>query len=569
MLSRLTLTHLLVGLASVVLAACLSSYLFGVLYVTQRRSELLTATQAVADASGQLIAHNHPDQLPVLASAAAEMLGGRVCILPTVPGVASVSSFAGTQVSDLPAHECEQAEASQGPLWGTELVACQGPTYSMTAPIRAPASGDSLGEVLVRCPIAGVNRIVSAQWLSAAAAAIGAALVALLLGLTVSRTLSAPLRRISDGAERLARGDFGVRVEPRGPREVASLARTINWSADRLAELFTELSSERSRLADVLGSMSEGVLAYDGDGRLLFVNGSARQLLGLPDGEPSEWLLDSVVTESTVLEVLRGGGVATVGGAEHRTLRVRTADLTGGAGRVAVILDITDAERLDRTRREFIANASHQLRTPLTSIRGYLEALSDGTADTPERRARCVAVALDQVALFQNLVDQLLELSKLQSQPHPIEFSTVSLAEVSERARAHMLPQAQRQDVSLLGRIEGEPPPVVGDPDLLLQAVQNMVDNAIRVSVPGSEVRVTVSPFDGQVELRVEDRGPGLPDSEPDLLWERFYSGKCDGTAGLGLAITREIVQAHGGTVFARPRDGGGAVFGFTVPVAQ
>jgi signal transduction histidine kinase len=555
-----------VGLTSVVLAACLSSYLFGVLYVSQRRAELLTATQAVADASGQLIARGHPDQLSVLATSAAEIVGGRVCVLPTVPGVASVSSFAGTRVDDLPAHECEQTDGSEGPLWETELVACQGPTYSMTAPIRSPDTGEHLGEVLVRCPIAGVQRIVSAQWLSAAAAAVGAALVALLLGLTVSRTLSAPLRRISDGAEQLARGDFGVRVEPRGPREVASLARTVNWSAQRLAELFSQLSAERSRLADVLGSMLEGVLAYDTEGGALFVNGSARQLLGLEHGDPSGKSLDSLVGDPAVLAALRGDGATAVATGDHRTLRVQVADLTGGHGRVAVILDVTDAERLDRTRREFVANASHQLRTPLTSIRGYLEALSDGTADTPERQARCIAVALDQVALFQTLVDQLLELSKLQSRPRPLEFRPVSLAEVAERARTHMLPQAQRQGVALLRRVEGRPPLVAGDADMLLQAVQNMVDNAIRVSAAGGEVSVAVSRLNGRVELRVEDRGPGLPDVEPGLLWERFYSGTGNGAAGLGLAIAREIAEAHGGTVFARQREGGGAVFGFTVP---
>jgi two-component system sensor histidine kinase ResE len=229
-----------------------------------------------------------------------------------------------------------------------------------------------------------------------------------------------------------------------------------------------------------------------------------------------------------------------------------------------VVVDVTEAERLQRMRVDFVANASHQLRTPLTSVRGYLEAVADGTAEGADERARCLAVALDQVGLLQRLVDQLLQLSRLQAGARPLEAVPLDLAQVARRAAEHLEPQAADRGVQV--HVEADESPTFGDPDLLVQAVHNLLDNAIRHSPPGATVTVGLRATPGGYELAVADQGDGLGATEPELLWQRFQSAGGNGGAGLGLPIAKEIVEAHGGTVFARAGDDGGAVFGFRLP---
>ncbi len=456
---------------------------------------------------------------------------------------------------------------AEGPSIETVSVECQGVTYTIRSPIRESASGAVVGQVMLRCPISGVQRIVAAQWWSTALGASGALLFAFLLAVFASRRLSLPLGRISAAAERLAEGDFSVRVLERGSSEVAALAGSVNWSAERLSGLFSELSTEREKLADVLSSMAEGVLALSSDRSVTMLNEPARDLLGVaPDAEIGA-PLDHGVTDAAVRgAMLEGTGPEPleVGG---RWLHVRSSALSGGEGAVSVIVDVTEPQRLDRVRREFVANASHQLRSPLTSIRGYLEAVSDGTADTPEVRARCLATALDHVALLQRLIDQLLQLSRLQAGAAPLEMTAgVALREVALQASALLQRQAGDKGVDVSVEAETSNGSITGSPDLLVQAVHNMLDNAIRHSPAGGAVTVRVGESEEGLAVSVHDRGPGIDGADPDLLWERFHGASSDGSSGLGLAIAKEIVRFHGGSVFARPNPGGGAVFGFTLP---
>jgi len=566
-LGRLTITHLLVALASVVLVAALSSHLFSVYYVSQRRGELVAAAETLARASEDLLLEADREQLFELTSTGGEMLGGRICVFDAESARLVASSHAG-----IPGQEQAAAESYlQASLNATEAettrVECQGLVYSITVPVRHRPSDELLGLVVLRCPIAGIQRIVAAQRFSSVLAAIGAALLAVLLAVMASRAVSRPLRDISQAAQRLAEGDFDVHVEPRGPTEVAMLARATNWSARNLKDTFAQLSAEREKLADVLVSMSDGVLAYDEQGEVMLVNERARELLLLPAGELAGGDIEELLPEPDLRETLGNGTGDEPLALGSRKLHVTTARLSSGGGTVAVIVDVSEAERLERMRRDFVANASHQLRTPLTSIRGYLEALSDGTAASPGQQARCLAIALEQVGLLQGLVDQLLELSRLQARAGPEQRVALSLVEVAERACEHLAPLADRGGVKLVVETDGNPPQIEGDPDRLLQATHNLLDNAIRYTPAGETVHVRVRQRPQGVELAVADRGPGISEGQAEAVWERFQSGDDKtGAAGLGLAITKEIVQAHDGQVSARSNPAGGATFGFILP---
>jgi len=555
--ARLTLTHLLVALSGVLIVACLGSVLFSTHYVAQRKAELIAAAESVGKAASPLLGREDWASLQLLTESAGSMLGGRACVFAgsTSPPVATSHV---TETSSPDHQACPpEAAAGAGPSLDTVQVECQGLTYTVTVPVMDEATGKRLGTVLVRCPIAGVNRIVASQRAGTVAAALAAAALAVLLAMLAARSLSRPLAEISRSAQRLAHGDFSVRVDPSGPSELRTLAATVNWSADRLRELFDELSAERTKLADVLASMSEGVVALDTDGKVLLATDRARQLLGLAVDERAGPDLARVLNEGTADRPLHVGDTS---------LRVRVAPLTNGLGTVAVVVDVTEEERLEKSRRDFVASASHQLRAPLTSIRGYLQALSDGTARDAEEQARCLAGALAQVEVLRARVDRMLELSKLQAGAVVPELRRIAVRDIADRACETIGPMAGRKGVAVNVGCEGEPPVVNADPEMLLDALTNLLDNAIRHSPPEGIVEVRVAAANGWAELLVADRGPGLPEEEAERIWLRFHSGESQGAAGLGLAITREIVALHGGEVLAHARPGGGAVLGFRIP---
>lgn len=228
---------------------------------------------------------------------------------------------------------------------------------------------------------------------------------------------------------------------------------------------------------------------------------------------------------------------------------------------------------LERLRREFIANVSHELRSPLTSMRGFLQGILDGTV-APEARGRYLQLAFDETLRLSRLVNDLLDLAALEAGEVQFDFVEADPAELVRRAAAKMEPQAAAKGVALAVDAEREPLPRVRvDPDRMEQVLINLLDNAIRFTPPGGSVRVTVRRRDRSVELTVSDTGPGIPPEDLDRIWERFYKGdrartrKAGGT-GLGLSIARELVVRQGGTITAESAPGQGATFRVTLPPA-
>jgi signal transduction histidine kinase len=246
-------------------------------------------------------------------------------------------------------------------------------------------------------------------------------------------------------------------------------------------------------------------------------------------------------------------------------------------GAVIVISDVTESERLERLRREFVANASHELRAPLTSIRGFLQALGDGTAQTEEDRQRCIQIAAEQARMMKRLVDQLLDLSRLQAGVAELDREPVAMPALVQAAMDSLSPQATARGARLVLDAPAAVPAVSADGGRLMQVMVNLLDNAIRYSPQGGQVTVRVSPErhgarEG-VRVEVQDQGPGIAAGDLEAVWERFHKvdrarQRSESGAGLGLAIAREIIHAHGGDVQASNASVGGAILAFWLPVA-
>jgi len=406
--------------------------------------------------------------------------------------------------------------------------------------------------------------------------ALAAAGVAAGLGLYATRLVSDPLEAMQRVAQRFGDGDFHLRVPEPDIEELAELARALNRMAEQLEDRITrEIRLRREREA-IIGSLNEGVLALDREGRLLGLNAAAGRLLDLTGDEPLGYrLLDRVrvpALERVIEQALATEGAVeaevTIPGPPERILHVGTAPLTGEderrIGTVAVLHDVTNLRRLERARRDFVANASHELRTPLTAIRGYAETLEEEAADDPEsvrRFARIIrthAARLEALAADMNLLarlEHLEEKGELEREDHRVADlleGAIALCEPKARARAQTIEVVCPPDLHL--QAAGS---------LVEQAVVNLLDNAIKYSPEGGRIRVEAGQAGREIFIRVQDWGCGIEPRHLPRLFERFYRAdsarsRAEGGTGLGLAIVKHVVQAHGGrvTVESAPSEG-------------
>ncbi len=576
---RLLVTHLLVAWVALAAVAAFSSHLFRRYYLAAKQRELVHVAEQIASMAAPMLADpERRDDLALLAHASARALNGRVCIFSRRErGLAAVSE---AQPGARPTVTEQEQATDQVSVTTTKVECLPGPALSVAVPIEEFRTGRKVGTVLVRCAVSDINVVVRAERALTVAAGGGAAVLALLLALGLSRPVSRRLEAMSKVATDIADGDLGRRVPEVGTAEVRRLASSLNTMSDSLRRAFGDLERERDRLADILAGMAEGVAAFDRQGRAQVVNERAQELVGLDvaalkDGRLPDELADEIWARRAI-EAARTGQVEEKEWTQEigdTALRFRLTPIRGRfGGAVLLVEDIGQARRLERMRREFVANASHQLRAPLTSMRGFLEAISDGTADTTEARERCVAVALEEVAQMQVLVSQLLALSRLQAHAVEWEQSEVDLREIARRAVRRLEPQAQAKDVRVQLKAGGEVVELKGDAVWLGEAALNLIENSIHYSPRGGEVLVQVGRRNGRGFLEVVDQGPGLASDDLELVWERFQraaNGQPNGGAGLGLAITREIVQQHGGTVLARSAIGVGSTFGFELPISE
>ncbi len=409
-------------------------------------------------------------------------------------------------------------------------------------------------------------------------------LVSIGIGLFVSRLLTEPLEEMEKGARRFAEGNLKTRVTVPDSLELANLADELNRMAGQLDErIRTETRQRREREA-VLASMNEGVLALDPDQKIIGINAAAARLLGVEAGRAADRSLLEVVRNPElhrfVTEALSADaaleGELTLQDGEEVNLQLRAAPLMGEGekriGIVVVLNDITRLRRLETVRSEFVSNASHELRTPITAIRGFAETLVESAADDPAAARRFAGIIETHARRLEMLVEDMLTLSRLEhaSEREKLALERQAVAGVIGGAvRACEAIAASRNIRVTVVCPEELEAAMAGS--LMEQALVNLLDNAIKYSEEGAEVTVAAEDEGGRVVIRVRDRGCGIEKKHLSRLFERFYradnarSRKLGGT-GLGLAIVKHIALAHGGEVGVTSTPGLGSEFILSLP---
>ena len=378
------------------------------------------------------------------------------------------------------------------------------------------------------------------------------------------------IRAVTEGTRRLGRGDLQHRVESRASDETRELASAFNSMANALRDMVQGFSDEGSKLSAVLDTMADGVVLVRSEGRIEVMNGAAGALLGLkPEGARDRRFME-VVRDHDLRLLMTGalesrqqerGEVELLN--QRRFVSAIATPLAGSesTGVLLTLHDLTQMRQVETTRREFVSNVSHELRTPLSSVKALAEALENGALEDPDTAQDFVRRIHGEADRMSALVEELLELSRLESGQAALQLETVDVsALVRSEIEAFQL-RAEAAGAVLKARLPAAPALVRGEREKLRQVLVNLLDNALKFTPNGGTVTAFVHTAAGGVEVSVQDTGAGIPAEHLPHVFERFYKvdrARRDGGTGLGLAIVRHIVEAHGGTARVESREGEG-----------
>jgi two-component system phosphate regulon sensor histidine kinase PhoR len=452
--------------------------------------------------------------------------------------------------------------------------------------VAVPLKRDTRTAAFVRAAIQvnSVDKDIEAIQIKMAFSGLLIAGFATLLSLLVFHRIRRPIEEIRRGAERFSRGDFQNPLPVSAIKEIGELSETLNTMAQELQKTVSTITEQRNELGAVLSSMAEGVLAMDMEERILGMNHAAsvifecdpKQVQGRTIQEVIRHPeLQSLVTKALASEEAVERDVVLYL-KEERVLNGHATILRDGEGnRVGVLVvlnDITRLRKLENIRKDFVANVSHEIRTPITAIKGFVETLRDGAMQSPEEADRFLGIIQNHVQRLESLVEDLLSLSRIEEDTEKEAIALEEKAVKDVLAGALQLCQMKAEPKQIRMVLSCKQDVVARiNPSLLEQAVVNLLDNAVKYSEPGKSVWVEMDKTEKDVLIRVRDEGCGIEKQYQERLFERFYrvdkarSRKLGGT-GLGLAIVKHIMEAHGGRVSVESQPGRGSTFTLHLP---
>ncbi|SES34611.1 cell wall metabolism sensor histidine kinase WalK [Salisediminibacterium halotolerans] len=404
------------------------------------------------------------------------------------------------------------------------------------------------------------------------------------LGIFLSRTITRPIVDMRRQADLMGKGDFSRNVHVYGDDEIGQLAATFNELTNKLQVANATTEGERRKLSSVLTHMTDGVVATDREGRIILMNRRAEEMLDHEQEKAMEENITEVLnlhhfmslddlyrmTEPILLDFDTVEDELVLE-ANFSVIEKEDGEVNG---LIAVLHDVTEQERVEQERREFVANVSHELRTPLTSMKSYLEALNDGALEDPDIAPHFVQVTSNETERMIRLVNDLLQLSKMDSKDDQMYFNELNVTNLLNHVVDRFEMSTKNQEIQFQRKVPNQAVTVNGDRDKLMQLMDNIVSNAVKYSPEGGTITASMRLDKEWIIISVKDEGVGIPKENIPHVFDRFYrvdkarSRNLGGT-GLGLAIAKEIAVAHGGNIWVSSEWGKGTMFSFSLPYAD
>lgn len=410
-----------------------------------------------------------------------------------------------------------------------------------------------------------------------------AMIITAVLGILLSRTITKPIVEMKRQAYAMARGNYSRKVKVYGVDEIGELADSFNTLTKRVQEAQAMTEGERRKLSSVLAYMTDGVIATDRRGKVILINTPAEKMLRVKhESANGRSIIDVLDIGDTYQfeDLMEVDGSLTMDRSTLDKPYVLRANFsviqreTGfNNGVIAVLHDITDQEKVDQERRDFVSNVSHELRTPLTSMHSYLEALSDGAWEDKEIAPRFLEVTQNETERMIRLVNDLLKLSRMDGGREQLEKSFVNFTDFFNHIidRFEMM---KKETIMFKRHIPREPVIIEIDEDKVMQVLDNIISNANKYSPDGGRISFYLKKFEDEIEVSIADEGLGVPDEDLANVFDRFFrvdkaSSREMGGTGLGLAIAREVIEAHGGRIWAERNKNKGTIIKFTLPYSD
>lgn len=442
-------------------------------------------------------------------------------------------------------------------------------------------AGEPLGVVRIAQSLDAIEKNVGQLSRAIVAAGLLTALVSIVLATYIASRTVKPVRQLTGAVERMAQGDMTSRLLPTTRDEVGQLMRAFNHMADQLREKMEALAQGESRLSGVLNTMTGGVVITDDTGQILMINPAAVQILAYTGEDAANMSFAQVARDHQLIELwyaCRQSGeeqMQTVEiGPENRFLQATATPLHGGDPQrfLVMLQDLTRVRQLETIRRDFISNVSHELRTPLASLSLVVETLQDGAIDDPEAARRFLTYIETELSALTQMVEELLELSRIESGRVPLELKPVSVNKLIKKPVKRLNPQAERANVTVTVELPDDKVLVLADTRRMQQVVMNILHNAIKFTPEGGSVTIKAEEINQEMVISITDTGIGIPEEQISRIFERFYKtdpARSEEGTGLGLSIAKHLVQGHGGRIWLESAEGVGCTFYFTLPLAS
>ena len=516
------------------------------LRLLQKDDSILGGSFVVTDAQGQLIAASE--------GVTDELIASMEGIMSRALGGEEISTYTGM------------------PFFSSLQLVC------VAAPFGENGAVD--GAVLMLVPLyealAAVSGLNSALMMSLL---IIMPFVVILVYLVVGR-ITKPLRQMRDAALGMASGDFSIEADASQRGEVGQLAASLNYLSSELSHNLSELTIERNRLKQSVNGLREGFVSVNSEGQITYFNPAMRELYPGNDSTNDRMALVPDVALWQAFDRAISDSAPSVRDlvTPERVIRATINPVTGEDGQtvgaVGLFTDITESERLERTRRDYVANVSHELRTPLTAMRGLIEPLRDGMVKSEETRARYYDILMRETLRLSRLIDDLMELSRLQSGKLSLAVSKVRLSAIVEDLADKYTGAAREKNQTF--RLLTDPadcPDVLTNADRAEQVMVILLDNAMKYTPEGGVISLAVRTEGDRAVISVSDTGIGISEADLPYVFDRFYKADKSRTgssgSGLGLSIAREILQSMGERIYVSSKPGQGSVFSFTLTLYE
>lgn len=403
-----------------------------------------------------------------------------------------------------------------------------------------------------------------------------------LIAYTFARNITKPVNEMTVISSEIAMGSYDKRINMRSKDEVGQLAQTFNNMAEKLQTTISDLSDKKNKLEAILKSMHSGVVAVDNSGKIILVNPAAINMFGFEENIVGKHILEvirNVELEGMIHQNRETNKEIMLSYPENKTLRVKATPIididcsSTTIGVVIVMQDITELKKLEKMRTDFVANVSHELKTPLTSIKGFIETLKNGAVDDPGARDKFLDIINIEADRLTRLINDILTISELENKRQNILIEKINVNKAIEEIEDMMYGLSKEKNIKLTFNMEDDLPDLMGNFDKVKQLLINLIDNAIKYTHDGGSVNVRTYSNDKKVFIEVNDTGIGISKEHLSRLFERFYRvdkgrSRTLGGTGLGLAIVKHIVAAMNGNIKVNSELGKGTTFIVSIPKA-